>query len=145
MCALFWLIGYIIQLPVCRWKYRCFYVFFFGMWQHFTDRMHQLVKCKYMHLLRWKRFLQHTSVIESLYVDFNKRLWFVVFLANLLKNKWEQSFDDETRQMFHWEKTSLKWTGYHTDYGLLSINLHYGFAGCTPGLELVVRFMVSFT
>ena len=38
--------------------------------------MHQLVQSKYMHLLRWKRFLQHTSVIESLYTDFNKRLWF---------------------------------------------------------------------
>ena len=47
--------------------------------QYFTDRIHQLVQCKYMHLLRWKRFLQHTSVIESLYADFNKRLWCVTF------------------------------------------------------------------
>jgi len=47
------------------------------VFQHFTDRMHQLVQCKYMHLLRWKRFLRHTAVIESLYADFNSRLWFV--------------------------------------------------------------------
>jgi hypothetical protein len=42
--------------------------------QYFTDRMHQLVQLRYMHLLRWKRFLGHTKAIEQLYTDFSQRL-----------------------------------------------------------------------
>jgi len=68
VCVLVWMnYGLLHCVVVISW---CCVVF-----QYFTDRMHQLVQCKYMHLLRWKRFLQHTSVIESLYADFNSRLW----------------------------------------------------------------------
>ncbi|XP_007891221.1 putative uncharacterized protein C6orf183 [Callorhinchus milii] len=35
--------------------------------QFFTDRIQHLVQCKYLHMLRWKRFCRHTSVIEKLY------------------------------------------------------------------------------
>ncbi|CAH1785032.1 unnamed protein product [Owenia fusiformis] len=42
--------------------------------QHFIDRMHQLVQCKHMHMLRWKRFNEHTSTIEALYPLYQDRL-----------------------------------------------------------------------
>ncbi|XP_069744221.1 uncharacterized protein [Narcine bancroftii] len=35
--------------------------------QFFTDRIHQLARCKYLHMLRWRRFCQHTKIIEQLY------------------------------------------------------------------------------
>ncbi|EOB03588.1 Putative uncharacterized protein ENSP00000357963, partial [Anas platyrhynchos] len=35
--------------------------------QFFTDRITQLVQSKYLHMLRWKRFCTHSSVIEKLY------------------------------------------------------------------------------
>ncbi|XP_071809867.1 uncharacterized protein [Asterias amurensis] len=42
--------------------------------QHFTDRIQQLVQCKHMHMLRWKRFCEHTSALEALYSPYQKRL-----------------------------------------------------------------------
>ncbi|XP_067839991.1 putative uncharacterized protein C6orf183 [Heptranchias perlo] len=42
--------------------------------QFFTDRIHQLVQCKYLHMLRWKRFCQHTNVIEQLYPLYKKQI-----------------------------------------------------------------------
>ncbi|XP_022108314.1 uncharacterized protein LOC110988792 isoform X2 [Acanthaster planci] len=42
--------------------------------QHFCDRIQQLVQCKHMHMLRWKRFCEHTSALEALYAPYQKRL-----------------------------------------------------------------------
>ncbi|XP_039605696.1 uncharacterized protein si:ch73-242m19.1, partial [Polypterus senegalus] len=42
--------------------------------QFFTDRSYQLSQCKYLHMLRWKRFCQHSSVIEQLYPDYKKHI-----------------------------------------------------------------------
>ncbi|XP_078341998.1 uncharacterized protein LOC111108050 isoform X2 [Crassostrea virginica] len=42
--------------------------------QYYTDKIYQLVQCKHLHLLRWKRFCEHTSTIESLYPHYTKRL-----------------------------------------------------------------------
>ncbi|KAK6176827.1 hypothetical protein SNE40_015054 [Patella caerulea] len=46
--------------------------------QHFTDRLQQLVQCKHQHMLRWKRFCEHTSTIESLYPLYHQRLNHIV-------------------------------------------------------------------
>ncbi|XP_072499099.1 uncharacterized protein [Notamacropus eugenii] len=35
--------------------------------QFYTERITQLVQSKYLHMLRWKRFCQHSSVMEQLY------------------------------------------------------------------------------
>ena len=42
--------------------------------QFFVDRLHELVQCKHMHMLRWRRFCEHTSTIETLHPFFNDRL-----------------------------------------------------------------------
>ncbi|KAM6365997.1 uncharacterized protein FN964_002404 [Alca torda] len=42
--------------------------------QFFTDRITQLVQSKYLHMLRWKRFCTHSSVIEQLYPLYQKRI-----------------------------------------------------------------------
>ncbi|XP_062896851.1 uncharacterized protein si:ch73-242m19.1 isoform X1 [Mobula hypostoma] len=42
--------------------------------QFFTDRIHQLVQCKYLHMLRWKRFCQHTKRVEQLYPLYKKQI-----------------------------------------------------------------------
>ncbi|XP_077975931.1 uncharacterized protein LOC120340906 isoform X2 [Styela clava] len=42
--------------------------------QFFLDRMQSLVQCKHLHLLRWRRFCEHTAAIERLYSDYCKRL-----------------------------------------------------------------------
>ncbi|KAK3588936.1 hypothetical protein CHS0354_023696 [Potamilus streckersoni] len=42
--------------------------------QYFIDRIHQLVQIKFLHMLRWKRFCEHTSTIEVLYTHYQKRL-----------------------------------------------------------------------
>ncbi|XP_072026117.1 uncharacterized protein [Amphiura filiformis] len=42
--------------------------------QYFCDRIRQLVQCKHMHMLRWKRFCEHTSTLEALYPIYQKRL-----------------------------------------------------------------------
>ncbi|KFQ57443.1 Putative uncharacterized protein C6orf183, partial [Pelecanus crispus] len=40
---------------------------FLILFKFFTDRITQLVQSKYLHMLRWKRFCTHSSVIEQLY------------------------------------------------------------------------------
>ncbi|XP_068933437.1 uncharacterized protein [Petaurus breviceps papuanus] len=35
--------------------------------QFYTERITQLIQSKYLHMLRWKRFCQHSSVMEQLY------------------------------------------------------------------------------
>ncbi|XP_048257717.1 uncharacterized protein LOC124151794 isoform X2 [Haliotis rufescens] len=42
--------------------------------QYFTERIQQLVQCKHLHMLRWKRFCEHTSTIEALYPLYQKKL-----------------------------------------------------------------------
>lgn len=42
--------------------------------QYFLERIQQLIQCKYAHMLRWKRFCEHSSSIESLYPLYTSRL-----------------------------------------------------------------------
>nr|XP_020657015.1 transmembrane protein FLJ37396 [Pogona vitticeps] len=42
--------------------------------QFFTDRITQLVQSKYLHMLRWKRFCQHSSVVEQFYSLYQKQV-----------------------------------------------------------------------
>ncbi|XP_061178732.1 uncharacterized protein LOC133187394 [Saccostrea echinata] len=42
--------------------------------QYYIEKIYQLVQCKHLHMLRWKRFCEHTSTIESLYPHYTKRL-----------------------------------------------------------------------
>ncbi|KAM8998877.1 uncharacterized protein ACOB8E_021202 [Sarcophilus harrisii] len=35
--------------------------------QFYTERITQLVQSKYLHMLRWKRFCQHSSIMEQIY------------------------------------------------------------------------------
>ncbi|XP_044282709.1 putative uncharacterized protein C6orf183 [Varanus komodoensis] len=42
--------------------------------QFFTDRITHLVQSKYLHMLRWKRFCQHSRVIEQLYPLYQKQV-----------------------------------------------------------------------
>ncbi|KAJ8399407.1 hypothetical protein AAFF_G00411190 [Aldrovandia affinis] len=35
--------------------------------QFYADRCSQLAQCKYLHMLRWRRFCQHSGIIEQLY------------------------------------------------------------------------------
>ncbi|WAR27022.1 hypothetical protein MAR_012726 [Mya arenaria] len=42
--------------------------------QYFTTRIHHIVQCKYLHLLRWKRFCQNTATMETLHPIYQKRL-----------------------------------------------------------------------
>ncbi|ELT87773.1 hypothetical protein CAPTEDRAFT_48024, partial [Capitella teleta] len=46
--------------------------------QYFVDRIQQLVHLKHLHLLRWSRFHEHSSTIESLYDEFQDRLGYAV-------------------------------------------------------------------
>ncbi|XP_015676796.1 putative uncharacterized protein C6orf183 [Protobothrops mucrosquamatus] len=44
------------------------------LYQFFIDRISQLVQSKYLHMLRWKRFCQHSSIIEQLYPFYQKQV-----------------------------------------------------------------------
>nr|XP_033794395.1 uncharacterized protein LOC117357639 isoform X2 [Geotrypetes seraphini] len=46
--------------------------------QFFTDRIPQLVQSKYLHLLRWRRFCQHSSTIEHLYPLYQKQVGYIM-------------------------------------------------------------------
>ncbi|XP_073531933.1 uncharacterized protein [Phyllobates terribilis] len=46
--------------------------------QFFTDRIHQLVRSKYMHMLRWKRFCHHTSVMEQCYPQYKEKVGYIM-------------------------------------------------------------------
>ncbi|KAL4226305.1 hypothetical protein ACF0H5_014288 [Mactra antiquata] len=42
--------------------------------EHFVSRIHQIIQCKYLHLLRWKRFCHGTSSMEALHPLYQKRM-----------------------------------------------------------------------
>ncbi|XP_013929133.1 PREDICTED: putative uncharacterized protein C6orf183 [Thamnophis sirtalis] len=44
------------------------------LYQFYIDRIPQLVQSKYLHMLRWKRFCQHSSIIEQLYPFYQKQV-----------------------------------------------------------------------
>ncbi|XP_053138712.1 putative uncharacterized protein C6orf183 [Hemicordylus capensis] len=44
------------------------------LYQFYTDRITQLVQSKYLYMLRWKRFCQHSSVAEQLYPIYQKQV-----------------------------------------------------------------------
>ncbi|KAM4771028.1 uncharacterized protein WCC33_002830 [Rhinophrynus dorsalis] len=46
--------------------------------QFYTDRIHQLVRSKYLHMVRWKRFCRHTSVMEQCYPLYKKQVGFIM-------------------------------------------------------------------
>ncbi|KAM8953019.1 uncharacterized protein RCH25_043786 [Pelodytes ibericus] len=46
--------------------------------QFYTDRIHYLIQSKYLHMLRWKRFCQHTSVMEHCYPHYKKQVGFIM-------------------------------------------------------------------
>ncbi|XP_053316274.1 putative uncharacterized protein C6orf183 [Spea bombifrons] len=46
--------------------------------QFYTDRIDHLIRCKYLHMLRWKRFCQHTSVMEQCYPHYKKQVGFIM-------------------------------------------------------------------
>ncbi|XP_069092706.1 uncharacterized protein [Pleurodeles waltl] len=46
--------------------------------QFYTNRIQQLVRSKYLHMLRWKRFCQHSSTIEQLYPLYQKQVALVM-------------------------------------------------------------------
>ncbi|KAG7465708.1 hypothetical protein MATL_G00156270 [Megalops atlanticus] len=42
--------------------------------QFYVDRCSQLAQCKYLHMLRWRRFSRHTGVIEKLYPFYKRQV-----------------------------------------------------------------------
>ncbi len=54
------------------------------------------MQSKHAHLLRWKRFSEHTSVIETLYPEFKNRLGFVYSLKIEKKKKTFKKFNFST-------------------------------------------------
>jgi hypothetical protein len=47
------------------------------MHQFFVDKMSWSIQAKHLHLLRWKRFSEHTSIIEDMFVDFRDRMGYL--------------------------------------------------------------------
>ncbi|XP_047413840.1 uncharacterized protein LOC124988397 isoform X2 [Sciurus carolinensis] len=46
--------------------------------QHYTERITQLAQSKYLHMLRWKRFCQHSKIMEQLYPLYKKRVGYIM-------------------------------------------------------------------
>lgn len=46
--------------------------------QFFLDKISWSIQAKHAHMLRWKRFAEHTSVIEDLYVYFKNRIAYIL-------------------------------------------------------------------
>ncbi|XP_068089464.1 putative uncharacterized protein C6orf183 [Hyperolius riggenbachi] len=46
--------------------------------QFFTDRIQHLVRSKYLHMLRWKRFCRHTSVMEKCYPQYQEQVGYIM-------------------------------------------------------------------
>ncbi|KAL8592205.1 hypothetical protein ACOMHN_030880 [Nucella lapillus] len=46
--------------------------------QYFIERLQNLIHSKHLHLLRWRRFCEHTSTIESMHPLYNERLILVM-------------------------------------------------------------------
>ncbi|XP_076468617.1 uncharacterized protein LOC143299362 isoform X2 [Babylonia areolata] len=42
--------------------------------QYFLERIQNLIQSKHLHMLRWRRFCEHTSTIESMHPLYNERL-----------------------------------------------------------------------
>ncbi|XP_048829785.1 uncharacterized protein si:ch73-242m19.1 [Brienomyrus brachyistius] len=55
--------------------------------QFYADRCYYLALCKYLHMLRWRRFCRHASVIEMLYPSYKRQL------ANLMSE-----YEDSTQR-----------------------------------------------
>lgn len=50
----------------------------FHFQKYFVDKISWLVHAKHAHMLRWKRFSEHSNVIEDLYVDLKNRLSYIL-------------------------------------------------------------------
>ncbi|XP_077018695.1 uncharacterized protein LOC143685039 isoform X2 [Tamandua tetradactyla] len=46
--------------------------------QYYTERITQLVQSKYLHMLRWKRFCQHSEIMEQLYPFYKKQVGYIM-------------------------------------------------------------------
>ncbi|CAF0884068.1 unnamed protein product [Brachionus calyciflorus] len=46
--------------------------------QFFLDRISWSIQAKHAHLLRWKRFSEHTSIIEDMYINFKNRIGYIL-------------------------------------------------------------------
>ncbi|KAM6181754.1 uncharacterized protein O8D03_000195 [Erethizon dorsatum] len=46
--------------------------------QYYTERITQLVQSKYLHMLRWKRFCQHSTTMEQLYPLYKKQVAYIM-------------------------------------------------------------------
>ncbi|KAM6185181.1 uncharacterized protein ACDL77_013984 [Rhynchocyon petersi] len=46
--------------------------------QHYTERITQLVQSKHLHVLRWKRFCQHSKIMEQLYPLYQKQVGYIM-------------------------------------------------------------------
>ncbi|KAM7135424.1 LOW QUALITY PROTEIN: uncharacterized protein WM277_015343 [Molossus nigricans] len=46
--------------------------------QHYTERTGQLALSKYLHTLRWKRFCQHSKIMEQLYPLYKKQVAYIM-------------------------------------------------------------------
>uniref|UniRef100_A0A8C0XQJ1 DUF4549 domain-containing protein n=1 Tax=Castor canadensis TaxID=51338 RepID=A0A8C0XQJ1_CASCN len=55
--------------------------------QYYTERSTQLVQSKYLHKLRWKRFCQHSTIMEQLYPLYKKQVGYIT-----------QEFDDAVQR-----------------------------------------------
>ncbi|XP_012877821.1 PREDICTED: transmembrane protein FLJ37396 [Dipodomys ordii] len=46
--------------------------------QYYTERSMQLVQSKYLHMLRWRRFCQHSKTMEQLYPLYKKQVSYIL-------------------------------------------------------------------
>ncbi|XP_063773167.1 uncharacterized protein LOC134909816 isoform X2 [Pseudophryne corroboree] len=46
--------------------------------QFFSDRIQQLIRSKYLHMLRWKRFCRHTGVMEQCYPQYQEQVGYIM-------------------------------------------------------------------
>ncbi|XP_058163219.1 uncharacterized protein [Dasypus novemcinctus] len=46
--------------------------------QYYKERITQLVQSKYLHMLRWKRFCQHSKIMEQLYPLYKKQVGYIM-------------------------------------------------------------------
>ncbi|XP_027630930.1 uncharacterized protein CCDC162P [Tupaia chinensis] len=46
--------------------------------QYYTERITLLVQSKYLHMLRWKRFCQHSKIMEQLYPVYKKQVGYIM-------------------------------------------------------------------
>ncbi|KAM5163890.1 uncharacterized protein ACMZJ9_006474 [Mantella aurantiaca] len=46
--------------------------------QFFSDRIYHLVRIKYLHMLRWKRFCRHSKAMEECYPQYQKQIGYIM-------------------------------------------------------------------